>query len=352
MKLSSIKRLFGGKPPPESRLVGITSERTGERTLLGVESLLSSIAVPEPFSLEIAGDAAGVTLLVRCREGSFVKQQLGVHYLQARVGEVSPEDDPLRLAEGEQARSMNLRLKGPEYLPLRTFKDDDLRDQGSDPLISVIGSMSDLRDGERLVARLKLLSLGPEWARHHQEKAERRQRPDPAYSPQNTQAQIDTKNGVTLAILGVVALVGLRGYLWIRDGETWKAVRQGLGVAVAEGVEHGEVTAVHGALECDPGGRVSRGQEASGEVEQLMPGAVPAGLGQRLVNEFLLPGVFKAVDVGLDDGVIHAQLRRSLGHDGADAVELGGVQQVAVAVVDHGQVRRRAGPTCSRPVRP
>ena len=43
MKLSSIKRLFGGKPPPESRLVGITSERTGERTLLGVERLLSSI---------------------------------------------------------------------------------------------------------------------------------------------------------------------------------------------------------------------------------------------------------------------------------------------------------------------
>ena len=186
MKLSSIKKLFGGKPPPEPRLVAITSERTGERTLLGVENLLSSIAVPEPFSLEIAGDAAGVTLLARCREGSFVKQQLGAHYPQARVNEVSPEDDPLRLAEGERAWSMTLRLKGPEYLPLRTFRDDDLRDQGSDPLISVIGSMSDLRDGERLVARLKLLSLGPEWARHHQEKAERRQRPDPANNPQNT----------------------------------------------------------------------------------------------------------------------------------------------------------------------
>ena len=65
MKLSSVKKLFGGKPPPESRLVAITSERTGERTLLGVENLLSSIAVPEPFSLEIAGDAYGVTLLAR-----------------------------------------------------------------------------------------------------------------------------------------------------------------------------------------------------------------------------------------------------------------------------------------------
>ena len=164
MKLSAIKRIFGGKPPPESRLVAVTSERTWERTLLGVENLLVSIAVPEPFSLEIAGDAAGVTLLARCREDSFVKQQLGVHYPQAKVNEVSPEDDRLRLAEGEQAWSMNLRLSGPEYLPLRTFKDDDLRDQGSDPMISVIGALSDLRDGERLVARIRLLSLGPEWA--------------------------------------------------------------------------------------------------------------------------------------------------------------------------------------------
>ena len=61
-----------------------------------MENLLGSIAVPEPFSLEIAGDAAGVTLLARCREGSFVKQQLGVHYPQARVSEVPPEDDPVR----------------------------------------------------------------------------------------------------------------------------------------------------------------------------------------------------------------------------------------------------------------
>ena len=105
-----------------------------------MENLLNAISIPEPFSLEIAGDAEGVTLLARCREGSYVEQQLGAHYPQARVNEVSQEDDPLRLGEGEQAWSMNLRLQGPEYLPLRTFKDDVLLEQGSDPLISVIGS--------------------------------------------------------------------------------------------------------------------------------------------------------------------------------------------------------------------
>ena len=80
MKWNFIAGMLKGRPQPATRLLAVTPPRTGERTLLGVENLLGSIAVPEPFSLEIAGDAAGVTLLARCREGSFVKQQLGVHY--------------------------------------------------------------------------------------------------------------------------------------------------------------------------------------------------------------------------------------------------------------------------------
>ena len=44
MKQSLIKRIFGGKPQPATRLLAITPPRTGERTLLGVENLLGSIA--------------------------------------------------------------------------------------------------------------------------------------------------------------------------------------------------------------------------------------------------------------------------------------------------------------------
>ena len=230
MKWNFISWMLKGRPQPATRLLAVTPLRTGERTLLGVENLLGFIAVPEPFSLEIAGDAAGVTLLARCREGSFVKQQLGVHYPQARVSDVSSEDDPLRLTEGEQAWSMNLRLRGPEYLPLRTFRDDDLLDQGSDPLISVIGSLSDLEEGERLVARMKLLSLGPDWSRQHLEKADRRPQPNPSSSPYNAETQIHRNDGVAMAILGLIALPSLMGYVWIQRGETWKAVLLGLGM--------------------------------------------------------------------------------------------------------------------------
>ena len=144
MKLNPRKILFGDPNPNRPVLVAVTPPRTGERTLLGVENMLQSIAVPEPFSLELAGDVDGVTLMARCLDEQVVRQQVSTHYPQARIHEVQLEDDPLRLDEGERAWSMTLRASGPEYVPLRTFRDDDLLDPGSDPFIALLGALSDL----------------------------------------------------------------------------------------------------------------------------------------------------------------------------------------------------------------
>ena len=214
------------KPPA---LVAVTPHRTGERTLLGVENFLQSIAVPEPFSLELAADMDGVTLLARCQDDRVVRQQLAAHYPQARVREVAPDDDPMRRREGELAWGLTLRSGGPEYVPLRTFRDDDLLDPGSDPLLAVIGALSALRPGERIVARLLLRSLGPEWSQGHQARAHKRaveERRDPSYTYQTGPLRLD---GVTMAVLGVGALAAVRGYLWVQDGEILKASLLGLG---------------------------------------------------------------------------------------------------------------------------
>ena len=233
MKVNPLKWLLNdeGKKPPA--LLAVTPPRTGERTLLGVENMLGSIAVPEPFSLELAGDADGVTLLARCLDDQVVRAQIAARYPQAQIQEIPAEDDPLRLDEDEQAWSMTLRADGPEYVPLRVFRDDDLLDPGSDPLIALMGALSNLNKGERVVARLMLRSMGPDWSESHLAKAHQRpveDRRDPAYTYQTKPLQTD---GVTMAVLGVAALAALRGYLWVQTGETWKAVLMGAGVAFA-----------------------------------------------------------------------------------------------------------------------
>ena len=233
MKLNPKNILFGGDEDKKSPvLLAVTPPRTGERTLLGVENLLQSIAVPEPFSLELAGDMDGVTLMARCLDDQVVRGQMAAHYPQARIRNVDPGDDPLRLGEGEQAWSITLRADGPEYVPLRTFRDDDLLDPGSDPLIALMGALSALNEGERVVARLMLRSLGPDWSQGHMDKAHKRpgmEPREPAYTFQTKPLQMD---GITMAVLGIGALAALKGYLWVQDGEIWKAALLGVGTAL------------------------------------------------------------------------------------------------------------------------
>ena len=233
MKLNPKNILFGDDEEKKGPvLLAVTPPRAGERTLLGVENMLGSIAVPEPFSLELAADMDGVTLMARCLDDEVVRGQLSAHYPQARIQKVDEEDDPLRLGEGEQAWSLSLRADGPEYLPLRTFRDDDLLDPGSDPLIALMGALSALHEGERVVARLLLRSLGPDWSQPHMEKAHKRpgmEPREPAYTYQTKPLQMD---GVTMAVLGIGALAALKGYLWVQDGEIWKAALLGTGTAL------------------------------------------------------------------------------------------------------------------------
>ena len=212
-------------------LLAVTPPRTGERTLLGVENLLGSIAVPEPFSLELAGDADGVVLMARCHDGQAVRGQLSSHYPQARIREIAPEDDPLHLEEGERAWTMTLRSAGPEYVPLRTFRDSDLVDPGSDPLIALLGALSDLRQGERVVARLLLRSLGPGWAEHHQRLVHERHGAGQGQFSHGPQPGAPQSGGLGMVVLGAGAFVALKAYEWVQADETWKAVLLGLGVA-------------------------------------------------------------------------------------------------------------------------
>ena len=122
---------------------------------------------------------------------------------------------------------MTLRASGPEYVPLRTFRDDDLLDPGSDPIIALLGALSNLNEHERVVTRLMLRSLGPDWSQGHLEKAHKRPVAEPRDSSYSNQVRHHQTDVNAVVVLGVAALIGLRGYLWVRAGETWKAALMG-----------------------------------------------------------------------------------------------------------------------------
>ena len=231
MRLNPLSLLSRRSEPKPVSLLEVTPPRTGERTLLGVENLLGSIAAPEPFSLELAGDADGVTLMTRCLDRQVVRGQLAAHYPQAVVDELPDEDDPLRLREGEQAWSITLRADGPEYVPLRTYRDDDLLDPGSDPLLSLLGALSAPAEGERVVTQLRMRSLGPGWAQGYAAKAFEQPlpvqpQPTAAASPERSHAN----GGMAAAFLAVAVLGAVQGYRWVQAGELWKTVLAGLGI--------------------------------------------------------------------------------------------------------------------------
>ena len=231
---SPIKRIFGSGKKNEPVLLSITPPRKGERTMLGVENMLQSIAVPEPFSLEIAGNADGVQLFVRCIDSQIVPGQVGVHYPQARVSAVDDEEDPLLLGENEEAWMASLKVKGPEYVPLRVFKDDDLLDEGSDPMLALIGALSAVRPKERVVARLVLKSMGPDWSEAYHVEAEK-----PRFVPRPTPQEGQVSHGEIIRLMLLVggAFVGLRTWQYWQDGDIFKAV------AIAGGAVLGALTA-------------------------------------------------------------------------------------------------------------
>ena len=152
---------------------------------------------------------------------------------QAQIAEVPAGDDPLALGDGEQAWGMTLRSGGPDHAPLRTFRDDDLLDPGSDPLMAIIGALSSLHPGERVVARLLLRSLGPDWAGGRQEVPQREGQPRPPAGTAAAQPAGQGSEGLRMALFGGVALAGLKGFFWVRDGEVLKAALLGIGVVAA-----------------------------------------------------------------------------------------------------------------------
>ena len=211
----------------QTRLIKLTPGRMETQPLIGMENLLSSLPVGDAVALELSGDAEGIRYFTRSSSHTpALKSLLQGHYSQSEVADVN-NNDPMAIRPGEMVHTRTLRVDGPEYLPIRTFEDRDLINPGADPLMAVLGSLEGPREAERIVSRLVLKRLPPDWAAQWHDRGM-----GGAGSANQTQsdeirAQSDESTiGMGEALkLGGLALVAIGFLVWqaYNDGNTLRA---------------------------------------------------------------------------------------------------------------------------------
>lgn len=158
-------------------LAEIVTPRTNTATITPAENLLSAISLAEPFGLEIAATSSSRWFLARAESVAMrvhLESQLAVAYPQAEIRQLDleryPGLDPAGLAPGEQVAACALSLRGPQYLPLRIFRDPEVeagRSAQADPVLGILGALDDLPDRWRGIAQLILQPAPDDWCRDY-----------------------------------------------------------------------------------------------------------------------------------------------------------------------------------------
>jgi hypothetical protein len=194
----------------------VVTPRTNTARLSSAEHLFGTLSSrgecdPDPVSLEIVGDSERRRFLARTTSAKGLRRvagQLGAAYPQADLRSFDsatfPTGDPLQVGLDEQVAEATLRLRAGNHLPLRTFDDRELDARGdspqSDPLLGILGALSDLPKGWRAACQLVVLAPAPNgWARGFQRLALER--------PLEQERRADTGP----SLLGPLALLGLIG---------------------------------------------------------------------------------------------------------------------------------------------
>ncbi|MEP7200761.1 MAG: hypothetical protein ABI874_13145, partial [Chloroflexota bacterium] len=146
----------------------IIPPRDNQRDALAVANLLAALQVRAPFALELSATHERKHILMRADERTL--RMLTAHlegaHPQARFELLNADEDPAHVTPSEHILSAELILAQPEYLPLRTFRDQDFKE--ADPLVGILGAMGKLEVGERTLTQIVLSPAPPNWAKRWQ----------------------------------------------------------------------------------------------------------------------------------------------------------------------------------------
>jgi len=212
---------------PAQELLEIVTPRTNAAVVTPAEHLCGALAIGEgtrspegaTVSLEIVGDHRGRRFLARALSASERRDlvgQLGAAYPQAALRPVPVEEDPAPVRPGEQVAACTLVLRHPPYLPLRTFRDDEVdatRAVQADPVLGILGAMGDLPTGWRTLSQLVLRPAPADWSRSYI----RLGLEHPLAAERQT-GSADTSLGSVFAVLALLLLAGagLQAAAWYR----------------------------------------------------------------------------------------------------------------------------------------
>src|SRR6266700_62700 len=147
--------------------------RTARRDLPALETAMAALALDErhPIALEIAGSATMRMFLVRATSGpaqDHLADQIYARYPQASLLPLSRKQDPLQLRAGEAISVMELSAGAASYLPLKSWRERELLQEGTDPVLGLLAALGKLSPDLRVIAQLALVPAPHAWSRASQ----------------------------------------------------------------------------------------------------------------------------------------------------------------------------------------
>ncbi len=161
---------------PSPLAVTIVASRAAENDLVLLTSAMHALVLDSrhPLALEIAGTPTRKSFVLRASTPEALAHaaaQLRARYPQAKLLPVPPEVDPFRLEAGETVSALELVAGAAPSQPLRVFEDQELAQEGIDPVLGLLAALENLPSATRAVAQLAMMPASPNWSQTYQRQA-------------------------------------------------------------------------------------------------------------------------------------------------------------------------------------
>src|SRR6266849_623083 len=189
------------------------------RDITALETAMQGLApdARHPVALELAATASSRHFLLRATSAMsqrHLADQVQARYPQAIIRQLAKPHDPLALREGEVVSAVELRAGAAAYLPLRTFRERELLQEGADPLLGILGVFNHLPVHMRVVTQLALIPAPPTWSRPYRRKSVEHPLEQERQSARREMSNVQATGPSTLQLVEMGVLVALLLVWW------------------------------------------------------------------------------------------------------------------------------------------